>query len=259
MTLRGPGPRSMADVSGPKGYISHGQLDDAIETAIALGQPLLLTGDPGCGKTEVGDFVAERRGLGTAIKLAARSQMTSRDLFYSYDTVGRFHAANLAQRDPVPDNPVRYIEYVGLGRASVLAIPPDTVAKWLPPSFGLPGRARAVVLIDEIDKAPRDVPNDLLRELETMAFRIPELQTVIAADPHDLDHRPILVITSNSEKALPDAFLRRCIYYDIPFPTGARLEEILTGHFASWLQGQPSELVRDAVRLLEEVHKGRLR
>src|SRR5262249_11440488 len=100
------------------------------------------------------------------------------------------------------------------------------------------GPRRSVVLIDEIDKAPRDFPNDLLNEVETMHFRVPELgNALIASDPGS---PPILVITSNSEKHLPDAFLRRCIYYHIPFPGRERLSRIIEarlGRFAGRAEG----------------------
>lgn len=97
--------------------------------------------------------------------------------------------------------------------------------RYLPAGLVHPGKRRSVVLIDEVDKAPRDFPNDILNELEHLYFRISELDNAaIEADPALY---PIVVITSNSEKDLPDAFLRRCIFYDIPFPDRARLQQIV--------------------------------
>src|SRR5262245_39194104 len=101
-----------------------------------------------------------------------------------------------------------------LGEAILRANPPGTYLQLTQPAEHFE-RERSIVLIDEIDKAPRDVPNDLLNEFENMEFEVPELQTRIRADPA---YRPVLILTSNSERNLPDAFLRRCIYYNIPFP-----------------------------------------
>ena len=119
--------------------------------------------------------------------------------------------------------------------AIVLANAPEDVAGLLPAGFTHPGQRRSVVLIDEVDKAPRDFPNDILNEVERFFFRIPELGgTVLSAAERS---RPVVIMTSNSEKALPEAFLRRCIFYNIPFPDPPRLEEIvlsrMTGQLAS--------------------------
>lgn len=92
----------MAHVSGPEKYLPHAALIDAINTALALGQPLLVTGEPGCGKTELGDFVAWKLGLGRAIRFSTKTDMQARDLFYTFDTVARFHAAQMAARQDEP-------------------------------------------------------------------------------------------------------------------------------------------------------------
>jgi len=111
------------------------------------------------------------------------------------------------------------------------------------------------VLIDEIDKAPRDdVPNDLLAEVENMRFFIPELDRAVAADPA---MRPILVITSNSEKAVPDAFLRRCVYYHLPFPADDELREIVASRIAAL--PRDSDLVGDAIVFFGYVRHARQR
>jgi MoxR-like ATPase len=252
-------PPMMAQVTGPEHYIAHDALMDAINTALALGQPLLVTGEPGCGKTELGDFVAWQLGLGRAIRYQIKSDMQARDLFYSFDTVARFHEANMAGRDSsARRDAVHFIEYHGLGEAIIRATEPGGMYKEL-----LSERLkrehteqrRSVVLIDEIDKAPRDVPNDLLAEFERPRFRIPELGNAeIAADER---FRPILVITSNSEKALPDAFLRRCVYYDMPFPDPATLKRIVETRIERLRGVDRSSLVDDAIAVTEHLRCNR--
>lgn len=206
----------------PAGYLIDEPLIDAVNVALLLGQPLLLTGDPGTGKTQLAYRVAWELGLGRPLRFDTKSTSTARDLFYSYDTLRRFHAANTnsgsqSNRD--------YITYNALGRAILLSREPLEVAQVLTPGFPHPGKQRSVVLIDEIDKAPRDFPNDLLNEVENMSFRIPELDNMEVSA--DTSLRPILILTSNSERNLPDAFLRRCIYYHIPRPGRERLLSIV--------------------------------
>ncbi|NOT56728.1 MAG: MoxR family ATPase [Deltaproteobacteria bacterium] len=206
----------------PAGYLIDTPLVDAVNVALLLGQPLLLTGDPGTGKTQLAYRVAWELGLGRPLRFDTKSTSSARDLFYSYDTLRRFHAANTnsgsqANRD--------YMTYNALGQAILLSREPHQVEHVLTPGFQHPGKQRRVVLIDEIDKAPRDFPNDLLNEVENMSFRIPELDnSEISADAA---LRPILILTSNSERNLPDAFLRRCIYYHIPRPSRERLLAIV--------------------------------
>jgi MoxR-like ATPase len=122
----------------------------------------------------------------------------------------------------------------------------------LPPGFNHTGRRRSVVLIDEIDKAPRDFPNDILNEIERLYFRIPELgeAEIVAA----ADFRPVVIITSNSEKALPDAFLRRCIFYSIPFPDDLRLEQIILSRLGARVQ-PGAEMLRDAIAFFVSLRK----
>ena len=214
---------------GPEGYLADQPLLDAVNAAIWLGQPLLLTGEAGCGKTELANHLAWRLGLTRkagedeggrpipehALRFDTKSETRARDLFYTIDTIERFHAAQF-ERDPAKLDPTRFVRFHALGRAILYAAPPDDLALRLEPDKRHPGTPRrSVVLIDEIDKAPRDVPNDLLMEIEQMRFFMPELNRIVTA-PRDM--RPILVITSNSEKALPDAFLRRCVYYHMSFP-----------------------------------------
>ena len=241
---------AMAGVSGPEDYLPHQALLDAVNTALLLGQPLLVTGDPGCGKTELGDFVSYRLGLGPkALRYQAKSDMQARDLFYTFDTVARFHAAQSKQ----DVGPVRFIHYHALGEAIIQATEPGLYSAQLPEDYVHLEKRRSVVLIDEIDKAPRDVPNDLLGELEQMNFRIPELENAVIAADRAL--RPIVILTSNSEKALPDAFLRRCVYYHIPFPEPATLREIISTR----LEDLPKEadLVGDAITLMTHLRDRR--
>lgn len=241
-------------ISGPERYIAHDALIDAINTALALGQPLLVTGEPGCGKTELGDFVAWKLGLGRAIRYETKTDMQARDLFYTFDSVARFHAAQTAARKSEVDvNPVRFIHYHGLGEAIIRGAEPGKYDDLLPHHFRLREQCRSVVLIDEIDKAPRDVPNDLLSEMEKPRFRIPELaNAVIEADE---DYRPILVLTSNSEKALPDAFLRRCVYYHMPFPDPDTLATIVENRIEEL--PRDAALVSDAIAVMTHLRESR--
>jgi MoxR-like ATPase len=241
---------AMAGLTGAEGYRTHPALIDAINVALALGQPLFVTGEPGCGKTELGNYVAWALDLGRAIRFDTKSTMTSRDLFYQVDTLDRFHAAQTGGNT----DPRFFITYQALGLAILNANSKKDVADLVCERFEHTGPIRSVVLIDEIDKAPRDVPNDLLTEVENMRFFIPELDRTVAADPA---MRPILVITSNSEKALPDAFLRRCVYYHIPFPADDELSEIAAARIAAL--PRDSDLVGDVIMLFGFVRHARQR
>lgn len=213
-----------AEHTKASGYRPDAGLVDAVNVALILGQPLLLTGEPGTGKTQLAYSVSWELGYGDPLVFETKSNSLARDLFYTYDTLGRFHAAQLKEGSL---NGLDYITYNALGTAILRANSLGAIEAWKPKRFDHFGPRRSVVLIDEIDKAPRDFPNDLLNEVDNMYFKVPELGLMdepIRA-PHDM--RPILVITSNSEKHLPDAFLRRCIYYNIPFPNKERLVEIV--------------------------------
>lgn len=220
-------------------YVADEGLVDAVNVALMLGQPLLLTGEPGTGKTEVAFSIGCELGYET-YKYETKSNSTAKELFYTYDALGRFHAAQLADQrkdeDP-PEGRVEgrdYISYNALGLAILYSNEFGTLESLLPWGFARwQCPARSVVLIDEIDKAPRDFPNDLLNELEQLYFNIPELGLTYKKIAANQELRPIVVITSNSEQGLPDAFLRRCIYYDIPFPDEDRLERIVLGHASS--------------------------
>ena len=206
----------------PAGYLADPGLVDAVNVALLLGQPLLLTGEPGTGKTQLAYRVAWELGFAPPLVFEAKSTSTAKDLFYTYDSLRRFHAAHTpeASRDNRD-----YLSYNALGLAILFANDPAAIQHLVPRDFVHPGKRRAVVLIDEVDKAPRDFPNDLLNEVEQMFFRIPELNNARVTAEAAL--RPILIISSNSERNLPDAFLRRCVYYHIPFPDQERLAAIV--------------------------------
>lgn len=206
----------------PKAYLPDEGLVDAVNVALVLGQPLLLTGDPGTGKTQLAYNLAAELGFGTPLKFETKSGSVARDLFYTYDTLRRFHAAHNHGSERALD----YLTYNALGTAILLSMTPEQRQPLMTPDLRQAGpERRSVVVIDEIDKAPRDFPNDVLNEIEHLYFRIPEAENIEARALQAL--RPVVVVTSNSEKHLPDAFLRRCVFYNIEFPKPDRLKKIL--------------------------------
>lgn len=209
-------------VTDPAGYLPDDGLVDAVNVALMLRQPLLLTGGPGTGKTQLAFSVAWELGLDVPLMFETKSTSISRDLLYSFDSLRRFQAAHAMDRDI---DPRQFIQFGALGVAILHTLTPKDIADLVPHGFMNEAPKQSVVLIDEIDKAPRDFPNDLLNEIEGLYFRIPELGDREVRANSGL--RPIVIITSNSEKSLPDAFLRRCIFYNIPFPDESRLEEIV--------------------------------
>jgi len=204
----------------PEHYMASKRLVDAVNVALLLGQPLLLTGEPGTGKTQLAYRVAWELGFDPPWIFETKSTSVAKDLFYYYDYLSRFHATQTNTCTDVVD----YITYNALGMALLQANKKEDIAGFIPENFDHSGPKRSIVLIDEIDKAPRDFPNDILNEIENMYVKIPELKNQTLFAPKALN--PVVFITSNSEKHLPDAFMRRCVYYHISFPDKKRLKAI---------------------------------
>ncbi len=191
--------------SGTSEYIVSPELSRAVDVAIALGRPLLIKGEPGTGKTLLARDIAAFYECPLE-RWHVKSTTKAVDGLYQYDAVRRLHDSRFGDGD-VRDIS-RYITLGPLGRA-------------------FKSERRVVVLIDEIDKADLEFPNDLLHELDAMDFTIPETGETVAAR-----QRPIVIITSNNEKELPDAFLRRCVFHWIEFPDKALMARIVRVHHA---------------------------
>ena len=222
---------SSEELERAKGYIADGGLVDAMLTARLLQQPLLLTGEPGTGKTHSAYYASWKLGLAPPLMFETKSTSTARDLFYVYDTLGHFHDAQLERDGKKAIDPRGYMTYNALGIAILRTNEREAVSSWVPNDFEHDGPQRSVVLIDEVDKAPRDFPNDILNEIEYMYFKIPEFRDLkthkVPRIESSKDLRPFVILTSNSEKHLPEPFLRRCVYYNIPFPDREQLIEII--------------------------------
>ncbi len=209
---------------GTHKYIVSESLRNDVNVAIALGRPLLVKGEPGTGKTLLAHNIA--LGLGKELIVwNVKSTSKAQDGLYVYDTVQRLNDSRFGDKDV--SNIRQYIKLGPLGRAFA-------------------SQEQIVLLIDEIDKADLEFPNDLLNELDEMAFTTIETGDLIAAK-----HRPIVVITSNSEKELPDAFLRRCIFHYIEFPDEQMMERIVKVHFPNI----ESELLRAALTKFYSLRK----
>ena len=189
---------------GSADYVTSGPLRSAVNVAISLQRPLLIRGEPGTGKTLLAHSIA--RGLGKELIIwNIKSTTKAQEGLYVYDTVQRLNDSRFGDGD-VAD--IKH--YIKLGKLGQAFASPEQL----------------VLLIDEVDKADIEFPNDLLNELDEMSFYIPETNETVAAV-----HRPITVVTSNAEKELPDAFLRRCVFHYIEFPDPELMEEIVRVHF----------------------------
>ena len=191
---------------GSKKYIADEGLLASVNAAIALERPLLVRGEPGTGKTMLARSVAETLGK-PLLSWHVKSSTAAQEGLYTYDVVQRLNDSRFPDDAGRDVSDIRsYIKMGVLGQAFT-------------------AEEQVVLLIDEIDKADIEFPNDLLRELDEMAFSIPELDETVSAV-----HRPITIITSNAEKELPPAFLRRCVFHYIEFPTRDRLKQIVDAH-----------------------------
>ena len=189
---------------GSDSYVATGELALAVNAAITLARPLLVKGEPGTGKTQLAEEVA--RALGAPLfEWHIKSTSKSQHGLYEYDAVSRLRDSQLG--DERVKDIANYIVPGMLWRA-------------------FESEHRAVLLIDEIDKADIEFPNDLLRELDRMEFYVYETQQLVRAR-----HRPVVFITSNNEKELPDAFLRRCFFHYIRFPDTQTMERIVEVHY----------------------------
>jgi len=210
--------------SGTDQYVATDELKLAVNAAATLQRPLLIKGEPGTGKTLLAEQVARAFGV-PLIEWHIKSSTKAQHGLYEYDAVARLRDSQL-----------------GEGKASDIA------------NYIVPGKLwqafeaheRVVLLIDEIDKADIEFPNDLLRELDRMDFYVYETRQTIKAK-----HRPMVIITSNNEKELPDAFLRRCFFHYIRFPDEATLRAIVDVHFP----GLKAELVREALTAFFQVRE----
>jgi MoxR-like ATPase len=211
---------------GTDDYLTSPELRDAVNVAIDLEKPLLIKGEPGTGKTVLAEAIAAALGL-ELYNWNIKSTTKAHDGLYVYDTVARLNDARFGDRD-ISDIS-QYIKYGAVGQA-------------------FRSSERVVLLIDEIDKADMEFPNDLLHELDRMSFAVDETGEQVTAKV-----RPIVVITSNNEKELPDAFLRRCVFHYIDFPDDGLMSDIIRVHHPQveekllkqalvrfyWLRSQP--------------------
>ena len=205
-------------------YVAPTDLTVAVNAAIALERPLLVKGEPGTGKTELARQVAASLGL-PMLEWAVKSTTRAQQGLYEYDAVSRLRDSQLG--DPRVEDVSNYIRKGKLWQA-----------------FDADGKV--VLLIDEIDKADIEFPNDLLQELDKMEFFVYETGETIKAK-----QRPIVIITSNNEKELPDAFLRRCFFHYISFPDTETMQQIVDVHFP----GIKSALLTEALTQFYEIRE----
>ncbi len=215
--------------AGTADYIASDALQEVVNASLAIGRPLLLKGEPGTGKTLLATSIAQSLNR-PLIRWNVKSTTKAQDGLYLYDTVQRLNDSRFGEGD-VKDIK-RYIKLGKMGEAFASEVP-------------------VVLLLDEIDKADLEFPNDLLAELDEMRFYIPETAQEIVTK-----HRPMVVITSNSEKELPDAFLRRCVFHFIEFPNEEMMTRIVKVHFPDI----ESKLLKNALKRFYEIRsRGHLR
>ena len=210
--------------SGTKTYIATDDLAIAVNAAVVLGRPLLIKGEPGTGKTVLAEEIA-RALEAPLITWHVKSTTKAQQGLYEYDAVSRLRDSQLG--DARVSEIANYIRRGKLWEA-----------------FAAP--SRPVLLIDEIDKADIEFPNDLLLELDRMEFHVYETGETVRAE-----NRPVIIITSNNEKELPDAFLRRCFFHYIRFPDAATMTAIVDVHFP----GIKRQLVENALRMFFDLRE----
>ena len=189
---------------GSADYVASDDLMNSVNVAMALKKPLLVKGEPGTGKTKLAEAIAASLDMELII-WSIKSTTKAQDGLYVYDTVQRLYDSQFGEAN-VGD----ISKYIKLGKMG----------------DAFQSDKQVVLLIDEIDKADLEFPNDLLWELDKMEFYINETKETVRAK-----HRPIVIITSNAEKELPDAFLRRCIFHYIEFPLAPKMREIVNVHY----------------------------
>lgn len=218
-------------------YLPDEELIEAVNLAIQLERPLLIKGEPGCGKTRLARAVAYELGLPYEV-WNIKSTSRAKDGLYTYDAVGRLRDAQLAAAGRLSDDKIEAIDR------------PDTYVKWGPLGRAFQNQQTTVVLIDEIDKADIDFPNDLLLELDEQRFVVEETGEKIQAKAV-----PIVFITSNDEKDLPDAFLRRCLFHYVEFPNRQQLIKIINAHFPASPEQLVDAIISRFLELREEMQK----
>jgi MoxR-like ATPase len=214
--------QSVAQFKGTERYVATRELEVAVNAAVALERPLLIKGEPGTGKTVLAQEIAKALGY-PLIEWHIKSTTKAQQGLYEYDAVSRLRDGQLG--DPRVHDIANYIVRGKLWEAFEADHP-------------------VVLLIDEIDKADIEFPNDLLLELDRMGFYVYELRRNVKAR-----HRPVVIITSNNEKELPDAFLRRCFFHYIRFPDRETMEKIVQTHFPNIRQ----DLLREALTVFFDV------
>jgi MoxR-like ATPase len=214
--------QSVAQFKGTERYVATRELEVAVNAAVALERPLLIKGEPGTGKTVLAQEIAKALGY-PLIEWHIKSTTKAQQGLYEYDAVSRLRDGQLG--DPRVHDIANYIVRGKLWEAFEADHP-------------------VVLLIDEIDKADIEFPNDLLLEIDRMEFYVYELRRNVKAR-----HRPVVIITSNNEKELPDAFLRRCFFHYIRFPDRETMEKIVQTHFPNIRQ----DLLREALTVFFDV------